>query len=465
MYFPTQMLLLGTIAIAVSQLHDGSATAQQLLPRGGLDVLAQAEPSHPGEKEKNEKQIPGKQPPGQQKGVQQPRPVQQTPAQKQPAPPKSEQQPAAKGAPTPMQGQEHRQPPGAPPQAPTHAQQPQPPQPPKGAQQQLPPRPQPAVIAPSGPTAPQNGRQLPAQPQPVQGPQRVEDLRKERHERVENNRTVIEEPGRVIIKENGHAIIRHDETERFRLFGGDVHVEKRGQETVTVVPRPDGVEIITVVDADGRLVRRIRRGRDGREFVLIDNRPRPGMGGNLEAVIALPPPRIIIPRDEYVVDMERAPPQRIIETLEAPPVEPIVRAYTLDEIRYSPQLRDRMRRIDLDTINFETGSWRVDEDQVSRLGAVADAMNAIISRHPNEMFLVEGHTDAVGGDVDNLSLSDRRAESVALVLTQSFQVPPENLVTQGYGAHELKVPTQEPSRENRRVTIRRVTPLLTGSAR
>jgi len=77
--------------------------------------------------------------------------------------------------------------------------------------------------------------------------------------------------------------------------------------------------------------------------------------------------------------------------------------------------------------------------------------------------LIEGHTDAVGSDVDNLSLSDRRAESVALVLTQNFQVPPENLTTQGYGAHELKVQTMEPSRENRRVTIRRITPLLTGS--
>jgi hypothetical protein len=41
--------------------------------------------------------------------------------------------------------------------------------------------------------------------------------------------------------------------------------------------------------------------------------------------------------------------------------------------------------------------------------------------------------DAVGSDIDNLSLSDRRAQSVASVLTQNFQVPPENLTTQGYG--------------------------------
>ena len=70
--------------------------------------------------------------------------------------------------------------------------------------------------------------------------------------------------------------------------------------------------------------------------------------------------------------------------------------------------------------------------------------------------------DAVGSDVDNLSLSDRRAESVALVLSQQFGVAPENLTTQGYGAHYLKVPRTGPERANRRVTVRRITPLLTG---
>jgi outer membrane protein OmpA-like peptidoglycan-associated protein len=89
-------------------------------------------------------------------------------------------------------------------------------------------------------------------------------------------------------------------------------------------------------------------------------------------------------------------------------------------------------------------------------------MQRVLSHHPDEMFLIEGHTDAVGNDVDNLSLSDRRAESVAVVLTNVFQIPPENLVTQGYGEQHLKMPTDGPSRENRRVTARRITPLLNG---
>ena len=66
----------------------------------------------------------------------------------------------------------------------------------------------------------------------------------------------------------------------------------------------------------------------------------------------------------------------------------------------------------------------------------------------------------MGSQVDNLSLSDRRAQSVATLLTQNFKVPPENLATQGFGAEHLKVQTQSASRENRRVTVRRITPLL-----
>ena len=72
------------------------------------------------------------------------------------------------------------------------------------------------------------------------------------------------------------------------------------------------------------------------------------------------------------------------------------------------------------------------------------AIKRAIQANPQEVFLIEGHTDAVGADVDNLSLSDRRAESVALVLSEQFDVPPENLTTQGYGEQNLKVPTDGP---------------------
>jgi outer membrane protein OmpA-like peptidoglycan-associated protein len=287
---------------------------------------------------------------------------------------------------------------------------------------------------------------------------------------------VFTEPGRVIVVDpSGQSFIRHNEEDRFRYGARDIRQERVGNDTRTVVVRPDGTQIITINDRDGRMLRRIRRDQRGHEIILIDNNYRGGGGGIAAGVAAglvagaiggyfvtLPPPVITIPRDRYIVEAEDAPPELIYDTLIAPPVERIDRRYTLDEIRYSPTVRERMRSIDLDSITFETGSWDIPPDQASKLQVIADGLNRAISRNPRAVFLIEGHTDAVGSDVDNLSLSDRRAQSAAELLTQQFNVPPENLTSQGYGEQYLKVQTDGPSRENRRVTIRNITPLLNG---
>jgi outer membrane protein OmpA-like peptidoglycan-associated protein len=123
-----------------------------------------------------------------------------------------------------------------------------------------------------------------------------------------------------------------------------------------------------------------------------------------------------------------------------------------------------MPRIDISTITFASGSWEVAPEQYAALQAIAQAILTVVQRNPNEVFMIEGHTDAVGNPDDNLSLSDRRAESVANILSETYMVPPENLVTQGYGEQYLKIPTQEAERQNRRVAVRRITPMLTGQA-
>jgi OOP family OmpA-OmpF porin len=273
---------------------------------------------------------------------------------------------------------------------------------------------------------------------------------------------VFTEPGRVIVVDpSGQSFIRHNELDRFRYGARDIRTQQVGNETRTIVVRPDGSQIITVNDRDGQLLRRIRRDERGREIIIIDNSyrgPR-GVGG---FYVDLPPPIIRIPQDRYIVEAEDAPPELIYDTLLAPPVERVARRYTLDEIRYSPSVRQLMPSIDLDTINFELGSWEIPPDQAAKLQAIADGLNRAISRNPREVFLIEGHTDATGNDVDNLSLSDRRAQAAAELLTQQFQVPAENLTSQGYGRQFLKVPTDGPERRNRRVTIRRITPLLNG---
>jgi outer membrane protein OmpA-like peptidoglycan-associated protein len=299
---------------------------------------------------------------------------------------------------------------------------------------------------------------------------RVDELRALRRERVEQGgrRTIIEEQDRVIVREGNRTIIRHDETDRFRRAYGDAQIrrERRGQDDVTIVRRPNGVEIITIRDQNGNILRRIRREPAGRQVVLFENiAPRQGSGTLFEEVVMLPPPRIVIPRERYIVDVERASQEDLYEAFTAPPVERIERTYTLDQVRQSPALRDRVRRVDIDTVTFDFGSWELSEEQARALTGVGEALRRAIERNPSEVFLIEGHTDAVGNDVDNLTLSDRRAETVATILTEMFNVPAENLTTQGYGEQYLKVSTEEPERQNRRVTIRRITPLLRNEAR
>ena len=301
---------------------------------------------------------------------------------------------------------------------------------------------------------------------------RIEELRAGRRERVEEGgrRVIIEEPGnRTIIREGDRVIIRHDETERFRRTyrDADVRVERRGGgEEVTIVRRPNGAEIITVRDQEGNLIRRVRREPAGQETVLIENvvRDRPRRTTIVEETVELPPAQVRIPREKYVVEVERASQEDLLEAFTAPPVERVQRAYTLDEVRRSPALRERVRRVDVDTVTFESGSWTLSENQIGALTGIANAIRGALKANPNEIFLIEGHTDAVGPDVDNLTLSDRRAETVATILSERFGIPAENLTTQGYGEQYLKVATQGSEQQNRRVTMRRITPLLKGQS-
>ena len=341
-------------------------------------------------------------------------------------------------------------------------------------QQVMPAQPPSKGVVPPGTKGPVQGaspapagalKAIPSGPAP-----RLEEVQKARKEHVEpDGRRVIEEPGnRVIVKQGDRIVIRHDEVERFRLGGRDVRSERRPDGyTETFYVRPDGVRIISVTDGSGRLLRRYRRGVDGREISIIDNRRfygtavAIGVGAvGLAVALNLAQPRITIPRELYIVDYERASDDDLYEALSAPPVDTLERAYSLEEVRDNYLLRDRMRRIDLDGITFEFGAFEVTADQYPKLERIARVMLRVLRNNPDEVFLIEGHTDAVGNDVDNLSLSDRRAEAVAGILSEAFGIPPENLVTQGYGKQFLKVDTPAPERLNRRVAIRRITPLM-----
>jgi len=446
------------------QPHPQPPAAQQ--PHPQAPAAQQPHPQAPAA------QQPSQQPPAAQQQQQQHPAVEQKKLHEQPPaaqqqqhqqPPAAQQQQQHQQPPAAQQQQLHQQPPAAQqhvaPGAPPAAQQQQHPQPPAAA----------AHPSPSGAglgalsTPPRTSQQVLEQRKQADEwrSRKVDDLRAARHEEHEGNRTVIREPDRTIIQEGGHVLIRHNEVDRFSLHARDVHVEQKGADTQTVVVRPDGIAIVSLNGPDGRLLRRLRRYPDGREVIILDN-PVREYRDVADFYVDLPPPVIRIPRERYILDVDGASAADIYGVLIEPPVEPIERAYSLDEIRYSRPLLERMPSVDVDTINFDTGSWLVTPDQAERLAFTADAINKAVTNNPREVFLIEGHTDAVGSDVDNLSLSDRRAEAVATVLSEQFQVPPENLTTQGYGKQYLKIPTPAPERRNRRVTVRRITPLLVG---
>lgn len=298
---------------------------------------------------------------------------------------------------------------------------------------------------------------------------KFETLRKERKTREVGSRNIIIEPDkRVIVRNDYGSFIRHDESARIARKRKEIRRERRKDGLIAVVTAGlAGALIYSLQDEDGRVVRRSRRDQDGREYVFFDDTPayhdgygRYDDGAYRDSYIDLPPPVIRIPHNRYIVEYDRASQDDIYDALNAPPVEDLDRGYTLDEVRQNYRILERMRRVDLDTINFEFASWDVPPEQYSKLERLARAMNRVLERSPDEVFLIEGHTDAVGDDVDNLSLSDRRAESVAIILTDTFGIPPENLVTQGYGEEYLKEQTDEPSWVNRRVSVRRISPLL-----
>lgn len=271
---------------------------------------------------------------------------------------------------------------------------------------------------------------------------------------------VVEDQGdRLIVERDGEYFVRRDESSLLRDSDAEVRVERlRGGLTQETITRRNGVQVITIRDEGGFVLYRSRIRRDGQEVVLIDNRGFNDPGDIF--VGELPPLQLQIPQERYIVPAQRASYDVIFDTFAAPPVMEVEQTYTLRQVRENERVRDLVRRVDLDSITFETGQATVRQSQVPLLEDIARAAQALIDRDPTTLLLVEGHTDAIGSEISNLALSDRRAETVASILVAYFDVPPENLIVQGYGESFLKVPTQAAEEQNRRVTIRNISPLL-----
>jgi outer membrane protein OmpA-like peptidoglycan-associated protein len=223
----------------------------------------------------------------------------------------------------------------------------------------------------------------------------------------------------------------------------------RDGSTRTVLAYNDGTTVETIRDATGRVVWRQRT--EGARRVILINETR--QVGTID-VRTLPAPRVRDIRIPNGID-----PYFGAELVRSS-ATPVDRFFTLGQIRNVEQVRSLAPALATDPVLFASGSAALDPRQAGALSGLAGVMLAMLEDNPAEMFLVEGHTDAVGSAAFNLALSDRRAETVASALVEYFGVPPENLVFQGYGEALLKVRTAADEPRNRRVEIRRITPLL-----
>jgi outer membrane protein OmpA-like peptidoglycan-associated protein len=101
--------------------------------------------------------------------------------------------------------------------------------------------------------------------------------------------------------------------------------------------------------------------------------------------------------------------------------------------------------------DFNSADLRPESEPVLR------EIASIMQKNPDWKLSVAGHTDNIGGDKSNLSLSERRSAAVKDALTRRFKIAPDRLVTSGYGASSPidTNETFEGRAKNRRVELRR----------
>ncbi|TVP74463.1 MAG: hypothetical protein EA339_00255 [Rhodobacteraceae bacterium] len=272
---------------------------------------------------------------------------------------------------------------------------------------------------------------------------------------INQNRVVARSDERVVVDQGGGALELWRDDDAILLQDGATRRIERFDDgsTRTRWARMDGTETVTIRDATGRVLRRERVLADGTVVVLLDDTRQI----DVIDMSTLPPPRTRELRITPRADPELA--LALLREAEAD-ARALDRRFSLRQIRETRELREMVPLLSPDLITFETNRANVRPEEAAKLLQVGRLMERLVTEDPRELFLIEGHTDATGPAAFNLALSDRRAESVALALTEFFDIPPENLIVQGYGKRYLRIPTLGSEARNRRVAIRRITPLL-----
>lgn len=108
-------------------------------------------------------------------------------------------------------------------------------------------------------------------------------------------------------------------------------------------------------------------------------------------------------------------------------------------------------KLTLRDINFESNNDKLSEDSFRELERVVQLMN----ENPTLKVEVAAHTDNVGSENYNLTLSQKRAKSVVDFLLQK-KISPDRYEAKGYGESQVKVPNDTDANRavNRRVELK-----------
>ncbi|MGH6848512.1 MAG: OmpA family protein [Methylocella sp.] len=102
-------------------------------------------------------------------------------------------------------------------------------------------------------------------------------------------------------------------------------------------------------------------------------------------------------------------------------------------------------------INFKYNSAKIAPSAMFKARALGEALTSAALK--GGTFIIEGHTDAKGGDMPNQKLSERRADTIKRFLAEQYRIPAADLVAVGYGKTMLKNTDDPVGAENRRVRV------------
>ena len=138
----------------------------------------------------------------------------------------------------------------------------------------------------------------------------------------------------------------------------------------------------------------------------------------------------------------------IIDVNAPPPIDSkAIIVKTIEE----PIIKSIREPVVLDNLLFETASAQLKEDEIPDL----DEIVTYLQKQPELKAIIEGHTDNIGSDNSNLTLSNNRAKSVIEYLVNKG-IAINRLTPKGYGATQpiANNTTSEGRAKNRRVVIR-----------